>query len=425
MSAELAAVTSYRTYVQLLEAIGHTVDRSAVAAFLSDEDAQKRRLEQLLDQDETNFTPDADVTRRMEELVRSLQDEIKDLIEPEQDIEGEMAQALLKELGRVSQRKLDALADAVASNGHGKFTRPRYMKAGEFRQVLQECEESGGCFALFTLAPYLRRKLKKRGYTLSTEQILGLLRGQAGDQKAPYCLKHLLRELNGRFRAGLVPIEELVGESDADEWLEDARRKLLLRSHSAMHKAIAQVSSLKYDCIHKALSGNKKGRRIQVEIKDCLLKWLKDLEEGREPGIPEQYRAVSVKETCALLPELERRFKAKEDIYQIIAAKTGIKAGSVRRYFQKGGQLRSAPLAVYLCAKKLVEGRSEAKKRSYLSNDRIRRVAGRLAREARAALEQWRQADNAPELELRYRELRYNLIAAIKEGWQRIPSTLQ
>jgi hypothetical protein len=226
----------------------------------------------------------------------------------------------------------------------------------------------------------------------------------------------IVRGVNGEFRKELVPLEQMVGDADPDEWLEDARARLLFRSHSAMHKAIAEATSLKYDCIHKALSGKEKAKRVQSEIKYCLEDWLRDMDSGQDPDIDEQYRGVPVEMTAGLLPALERAFGTKEELYRHISERTGVKAGSVRRYFQDNGQLKYSPLSVYECARRLAEGKEETPAvRSYLSDKRTRQIAYSLAGKARKALAQLRMVGESAELEAEFKDLRRALIAAMKE----------
>jgi hypothetical protein len=286
-----------------------------------------------------------------------------------------------------------------------------------------------------------------RGFTLSTEQIEALFEDDAEEARVPACVEIILEQVDDEFTMGLIPFEELVGDADPDEWLENVREKLLFRSHSAMHKAIAEASSLKYDCVHKALSGKKKAKRIQAEVKYCLDRWTRAVDEDREPDINPDYRGVPVDWTCDLMDKLEPRYPTKEQIYRVISERTGIKSGSVRRYFQNCGQLKYAPLVVYQCAQELLSQpvvnpkRKTAKKKSkptrarnskktkksggrrkkkvtpqsYLEDARTRRAAYNLADRLNDTLEQMNDGSDDDELEIEFLELRRRLIATIKE----------
>jgi hypothetical protein len=335
---------------------------------------------------------------------------------------GEM---LVQRLRELPENAKDGLADAILSNGQAQFVRPRYMEAAAFRSTLGE-HHAPECLALVKLAPYLRTQLQERGYLLTDQEITQFF-DPACQAQVPYCLKSIMAGVNGEFSTGLIPMEEMVGEQDAGDWLEHVRQRLLFRSHSAMHKAIADATSLKYDCVHKALSGNKKAKRIQAEIKYCLDQWLQDAEAGGDPRIDDDHRGVPVEWTCALLPRLEEAFESKEEIYRVISEKTGIKAGSVRRYFQSNGQLKCAPLTVYRLAKKLATGtgspvrRRPTSRASYLTDQATQRTASTLAARVNDALRRWQEDGADPDLELEYRHLRLSLIVAIKEQQAAVP----
>ncbi len=137
---------------------------------------------------------------------------------------------------------------------------------------------------------------------------------------------------------------------------------------------------------------------------------------------------MPVEWTCALLTQLEEAFQSKEEIYRVISEKTGIKAGSVRRYFQSNGQLKCAPLTVYRLARKLTTRAGSAapvrrhpRATSYLTDRATRQTAGRLAARVNAALQRWQAHNGDQELELEYRQLRLSLIVAIKEQQSAVP----
>jgi len=228
----------------------------------------------------------------------------------------------------------------------------------------------------------------------------------------------------GQSRSVLMPIESLTGEEQPDLWLERTRRKLLFRSHSAMHKAIAEATGLKYDCVHKALGSKRKARRIQADIKRCLDGWLETAEKGGELDIDDSYRGVPLEDVQALLPALLRKFQTKEHLCSFMSRETGLRIGSVRRYFQTGGQLRYAPVTIYKWARRLAEDGAPLKRgNSYLADQRTRQVASEIARRANEALTRW-QSEQDEEYEIEYRYLRRALIAIIKEQRVSAPAYL-
>lgn len=213
----------------------------------------------------------------------------------------------------------------------------------------------------------------------------------------------------------LIPLTELTGDAEPDDWLENARQTLLFRSHCAMHRALAEATGLKYSSIHKALSGKEKANRIRAPIKHYLDRWLQRVKEGKEIHVDDSHRAVPVERVQKLLPRLERKFRTKEELYRCIAKHTSAGLASVRRYFLDSGQLKHAPLEVYRFARKLARQMPENDDPdSYLSDRRIRQAASRIAREANEALKYWRAAHDR-EAKSEYRDLRYALIATLKK----------
>jgi hypothetical protein len=148
-----------------------------------------------------------------------------------------------------------------------------------------------------------------------------------------------------------------------------------------MHRAVAKATGLKYDCVHKSLSGRKKAKRVRGEIKHCLCDWLRTVEAGGHIDVDEAYRGVPLDRMCRLLKELEGRYPTKEDVYRLIALRAGTTMSAARRYFQGDSNLKYAPLSVYLCTKDLVERGEDARRRgSYLEDVHTRQAAWKLAR---------------------------------------------
>jgi len=406
---------TYRTYTELLGAVGHSVNPSAIAGYLAAESEAQDALAEALSADGGKVPRDApeNAPEKMDELLRKLGDEVSETL-------GEWAGAYdIEDLAEALQAADESdrlrVEDAILLNGHRQFLRPRQVSLEEFRRALSE-RPDGGELALVKLVPFIRRELDRRGVSAEPQRITGWFRGDSKDDAVPSCLKQIMSGVNGEFKVGLIALEDMTGGEEPDQWLEDIRTQLKFRSHSSMHKAIAQATSLKYDCVHKALSGRRKAQRVQAEIKYCLELWLEDVREGRELDVDEDLRGVPVEDMHGLLPELERRFRTKEDIYRIISERTGVKTGSVRRYFQSNGQLKYAPLTVYRCAQALAEDRvPPAQRTSYLVDSRTRRVAEDLAGKVREALDLWEQDSDDEDLLYSYKELRRTLIATIKE----------
>ncbi|MHC5035233.1 MAG: hypothetical protein ACYTFZ_09375, partial [Planctomycetota bacterium] len=410
-------VEGFRAFAELLAAIGHSADVEALAGYLAEDEQQEAEIGDLLSRAARGAVNGQEVpvavASRMQGLTGALSEELCRMVAELPGAEGaptDLAE-LRKFLQSRSQGDLDELADYVLLGEHGRLVERPYGSSMQFREVL-EARGDAGKLALVKLVPFLRQEAAKRGFVISNAEIRELFEPGLTERRIPRCLARVLSGVNGEFDTGLISMAEMVGDEDPDQWLEAVRQKLQFRSHSAMHKAIAEATTLKYDCVHKALSGRSKAKRIQAEIKYCIDQWLEDLAADREPEIDDDHRGVPVAQMHALMPQLERKFRTKEEIYRLISEKTGIKTGSVRRYFQDNGQLKYAPLSVYDWARKLAteNGDKHARHDSYLSDRLTRRAAQVLAQKASEALNRWRDSDEDPELEIEFKELRRALI---------------
>ncbi len=105
-----------------------------------------------------------------------------------------------------------------------------------------------------------------------------------------------------------------------------------------------------------------------------------------------------------------------------MADRTGVQPTTVRRYFCDSARVCYAPLSVYRATRELASDASRnATADSYLSDERTRSLAHRLARKCRNVLVRWRSNGHDPELEMEYRRLRRVLITTIKEQRSAVP----
>jgi len=289
---------------------------------------------------------------------------------------------------KLPEQERDALADMVLLDGHRAFVQRRYIGVEEFQRLLREFA-GDQTVARKKLISHLREEFRRRGIDMSCDTIEERFRARPTVRSMPYCVKHILRNLGEEFRTGLIPIEKLVGNEEPDVWLERAQKRLRFRSQSAMHKAIAAATGIRYDSVHKALSGRRKAKRIQAAIKTCLDGWLQKAEHGEEPDIDERYQGVPVEEMCELLPAL---------------------------LFHNDGLLKFAPLRVYRVARQLAQEAPLAPPRQPAAPPRrpVDRVQ-QLAREAARALDRWRRCKDDLELEREFKDLRRELIVRLKE----------
>lgn len=412
---------SYEQYVQTLETLGYRVNQSSLRNKLIEGLGYKGQMKVFFTKSSksegNSRTAPAAVYSRISDLYGDLTQHIQAGI-PDESERAEVKKlhngALISRLRKMPDETLAQISQELAESVHAQFVHRREISIEEFRELLN-AYAAGQSIARTKLIKHLQQEFEARGIKMSFDSIEERFRSNTKVRTMPACAKEILADLGPDFRTGLVPIEEMVGEADPDEWLKSARGRLMFRSDSAMHKAIAEAADLKYDAVHKALSGPQKAQRIQIGIKACLDRWLELMDAGEPLPVNPDYRGVAVEKLRVLLPVLLRRFRSKEAAYRQIAKSVGIKAGSVRRYFQGNGKIAGVPLTLYECAARLANRLPNGKPQSYLKNETTREAAYRIAERARNVLEQWRQDSANYELEGEFKSLRLTLIATIKE----------
>ncbi|MBS3764430.1 MAG: hypothetical protein KGZ25_14125, partial [Planctomycetes bacterium] len=240
----------------------------------------------------------------------------------------------------------DRLADVVMRDGHRGLLERRFISVEEFQQMLEDYA-GDQTLARTDLINHIQQEFRDRGIEMSYGTVEERFRPDPVVRTMPYCIRQVFRELDGHYRTGLIPIEEMVGEEDPGEWLERSRRRLMFRSHSSMHRAISAQTGLSYAAVHKALTGSEKAGRIQVKIKRCLESWLEKTARGEKLDIPDKYRGVPVEQMRVLLPNLMEQFETKKALYLAIARQTEVGPGAVRQYFQENTRLNYAPMSAY------------------------------------------------------------------------------
>ncbi len=420
-----------RLYGGLLQAVGLELDEAALAEHAGADAGEQEQIRSLIavrEDDELlpGDEPAAHVTDALRDIEESLAAELRGaalVLGVELPAGDEL---LASSLEALPEEDRERLADALLLSAHAAFVRPRYMDVPSFLGTLS-ADHDPHCLAMVKLVPYLREQLGLRGYSLSDTEIERFF-DPAGQGRAPYCLKTIMAGVNGQFSTGLIPLEDMVGEEEPGEWLERVREKLLFRSHSAMHKAIAEATSLKYDCVHKALSGNKKAKRIQAEIK--LLPGA--LAGGRGGGprpadgrrAPRRARGVDVR----LLSQLEQSFESKEEIYRVISERDRDQGGVGAPLLpeQRPAQVRAADrLPAGQDAdgppRHRFPGEAPAPARSYLADQATRQAASTLATGSMTPSAAGRSTGRTRDLETEFRQLRLLLIVAIKEQQVAVP----
>jgi len=210
----------------------------------------------------------------------------------------------------------------------------------------------------------------------------------------------------------LVPVEDVTGGEKLSDWLETVRCRLRLRSHCAMHRAISAQTGLKYDTVHKALTPSTGAKRLRGEIVECLQSWLREAASGEALDIPDELRGEPAENLHGSMPALLKLMGTKQAVYERVGRETGIRPGTIRRYFQQCGPVKTAPLVVVRCVRELQALAEEGAPAAHASPPRGRRgQTNALARLATEALREWRRSGGCPEMESRYRALRRDLIA--------------
>jgi hypothetical protein len=299
-------------------------------------------------------------------------------------------------------------------NGHRRFVQERYISVEEFQRLVENFA-GDQTVARRKLIEHIRKEFRRRGIEMSCATIEERFRSNPSVRTIPRCVKQIFEDLGQEYRTGLIPIEKMVGEREPEQWLEQTREKLDFRSHSSMHKAIAEATDLTYDCIHKALSGSEKAKRIQRQIKICLEDWLEAVERGEDLEVDDDYRGIPVEQVAALMPGMLEAFDSKEAVYRAISDRTGLRPGSIRRYFQSDGRLKFAPLSVYRAALRLggdpaqdVDSRNEepaVEDAEPIQQESISDLSARLER-----ISKRRDAEAERNLRKRFKSLRLALI---------------
>jgi hypothetical protein len=407
---------TYSKYVFLLRSLGFEVDRKALTGRLLDGLAAPSAG--LLDAgaDPAAKAP-PELVGRVSELYQDLGDRIAGTLKILRDLFNGKAldeDRISKELAAASRARRARLGTDLASSPHAACATREEMPVEEFHLLLRDYAR-GQSIARTKLIEHLRAEFETRGIEMSFDAIEERFRSNTKVRSIPACVHEIFRGLGDGFRTGLVPIEEMVGDRDVQEWLDETRDTLRFRSDSAMHKALAEATGLKYDAVHKALSGKKKARRIQLSISETLHGWLSETEAGRDIDVAPEHRAAPAEALRRVLPDLLKRFRSKEAVYRQLSRSVGIKPGSVRRYFQSLGTVKSVPLPLYQAARRLAAGGPSREPRSYLENPRTRRVAFNLAEKAGTVLREWQKDHDNGDLEAEFKDLRRALIRILKE----------
>jgi len=325
---------------------------------------------------------------------------------------------LMTAVKKLGAAKRAALCEEIAGGRHSEFLRAQDCPIEDFHRVLEEYAQ-GQTLARGKLIAHLRRELADRGLKMSRASIEERFRRNTKVRTVPPGLILVVRGLDGRFRTGLVEIETLTGEEPPGEWFEACREELGFRSKNAMHRALADATSVHYETVHKALTNPRPGQRIQREIIDTISAWREAVRRGERLPVSPEYRRGCSSEVPGLLRRLSRNSRSRREAMREGARALGVGPGKVRRTMDdnaEGGHDFSQRGVRQL--KELVKNREGRSHRpSYLIGTHARKMARLLARKAEAARDQWQLDPGNARLERAFRRTRLQLIMAMKEGF--------
>lgn len=329
----------------------------------------------------------------------------------------------------VSRLPLDVraeLAQAATESDQGEFLLRQEMSVEEF-QALLKAHARGQTIARSKLVQHLREESAERGVEMSLNAIEERLRTNTKVRTVPACFAEIVASLDARFLTGLIPIEEMVGETPPEEWLEACRRKLQFRSHNAMHKALAEVTGLKYEAVHKSLTRPRAGQRIQAKIREMLAQWMETIGQGGGP--PEQALRSPARSRPSRHPQGASATQVRKALMQLLstypnrtalcreaATALGVSPNEVKRLLTHPEDRRSFSLAGLAVLRRMHKERvKRALRISYLAASGTRKLADRLTERAQALLEALEIEPENETLRETLHSTRLQLIMAMKQ----------
>ena len=215
-------------------------------------------------------------------------------------------------------------------------------------------------------------------------------------------------------RGEMISVTEITFTHDPSEWFQDVCSKLCFKSQAAMHRAIALATGIKYDTVHKALTRCTPGRRIRAEIKDCLTRWLARHEKGLRPDTDLSLLSVPADEARGVLRALRYSYADFENALAEASQVSGSSRATLLRYLSDSEEKPFPAEGYDALAHLLQRRRMMFRVMSYLSDDEKRTRVQRLSARLREFLARWRENPARTAFHHRFRELRLQLIAEMK-----------
>lgn len=217
-----------------------------------------------------------------------------------------------------------------------------------------------------------------------------------------------------RTTGRMVAVCEITHGHEPRAWLETLRERLGFKSQSAMHKAIAKSTGIKYDTVHKALTQPRPERRVRLEIKQCIEHWIERSAKGLRPDVDFSLLVVSPAATQQILRELRFCYVDQQTALAEAAQVSGSTRATLQKYLD-GEEEKPFPADSYDALVQLLDRRRRMfQVLSYLSNDEKRAKVQRLNARLREFLARWRANPSRVAFRHRFRELRLQMIAEIK-----------
>jgi len=413
-------VRSLDAYSKLAGSLGFQVNRSAVRKHALEGTDYRGPMKSFFSESyasrHASHTAPAGVLR----AIRTLHDDLASVVR--ERLNGALpgkaqtdAAALVQGVAGLPSEKRAAAAEAVARSPQARFLKRAEMDIKEFHRMVRKYA-GGQTIARARLVAHMCEELSKLGCEMSLDAIEERFRANTKVRTVPACFAEILGRLDASFLTGLVAIEEMVGETPPDQWLEECRRKLGFRSHNAMHKALAESTPLNYEAIHKALTHPRPGQRIQRQICDTLREWQAAVEAGQTPPVDLRYLGAPASKVRELLVGLCRSHPKRQQLLRQAAAAMGVKSAHLRRTLSDPDDARTYPAEALAKLQHLVEeGCQPARPMSYLAGEGTRRLASQLSYRSNEALSRWRRDRENYALKRTYKSLRLQLIMAMKQ----------
>lgn len=416
-----AILESLNTYEGMLAALGLQLDRAAVRKYSTQGLGYRGPMKTFFSESHAARHPSHTAPAQIHSVVEHLLSDLSRLIR------AQLNGALPKHTGKQARKdiaaavaklppdQLEALTAAVLRSQHAHLVRRQEISIEEFRCLLQKYA-SGQTLARKALIGHIQKAFRKRGIRMSFDTIEERFRATTTVKTMPACIVEILESMGDQFRTGLIPIEEMCGNQDPKAWLEERRTRYSFKSASGMHQALAEVTGLRYDSIHKALGSKTPAKRIQKDIKDCLDRWEALFQRGENLGVSEDYQGVPIAEVHSVFERLRHRFGSNGKLREALASALHVTPSWLQRYMARSPRVKYMPMRQYTRLLKLSESPLARSARSYLRDDQTRVMAQTLCERANEALAH--ASDDADETDKaleHYKQLRRQLIEVLKQ----------